>query len=402
MTESRVMAPPKALPGVASDFSLFLGGPLFQLLRRAHLSDDALTHVRQRMVAISLLAWLPLLVLSAVEGRLLGGGLSVPFLHDLEAHVRFLVAMPILIAAELVVHRRMRPIVRQFLDEELIPESAKPRFDAALAAAMRLRNSVAAEVLMIAFVCGFGFFWRRYLALETPTWYGTPSAGRLSLTLAGAWYLYLSLPLFQFLLVRWYFRIFIWARFLWAVSRLDLRLVPTHPDRTGGLGFLAGVVYAFVPLAVAHGALLAGRVADRIFYLGATLTQFKAEMVVLAVFVLLLVFTPLLLFLPALSRTKQVGLREYGVLGQRYVREFDSKWLHGGAVATEPFLGSADIQSLADLANSVEVVRTMRVVPISKAAIVLLVVSTLAPLAPLALTIMPAEELLKQLLGVLL
>ncbi len=125
-------------------------------------------------------------------------------------------------------------------------------------------------------------------------------------------------------------------------------------------------------------------------------------MVVLAVFVLLLVFTPLLLFLPALSRTKQVGLREYGVLGQRYVREFDSKWLHGGAVATEPFLGSADIQSLADLANSVEVVRTMRVVPISKAAIVLLVASTLAPLAPLALTIMPAEELLKQLLGVLL
>jgi hypothetical protein len=60
----------------------------------------------------------------------------------------------------------------------------------------------------------------------------------------------------------------IWARFLWQVSRLDLCLVPTHPDRVGGLGFLANTVYAFVPLAVAHGALLAGLLANRIFYLG--------------------------------------------------------------------------------------------------------------------------------------
>ncbi len=79
------------------DFSLVLGGPLFQLLRRAHLSDDALMLVRQRIVVISLVAWLPLLVLSALEGQLLGGSAAVPFLLDVEVHVRFLVAMPLLI-----------------------------------------------------------------------------------------------------------------------------------------------------------------------------------------------------------------------------------------------------------------------------------------------------------------
>ena len=135
-----------------TDFSLVLGGPLFQLLRRTHLSDDALMLTRQRIIVISLLAWLPLLVLSALEGQLLGGSAAVPFLLDVEVHIRFLVVVPLLIIAELVVHQRMRFVVRQFLERSLIPESALTRFDAAIASAFRLRNSVLAEVLLIAFV----------------------------------------------------------------------------------------------------------------------------------------------------------------------------------------------------------------------------------------------------------
>ena len=144
------------------------------------------------------------------------------------------------------------------------------RFEGAIASAFRLRNSVLAEVLLIAFVClvGVSVFWRQYVVLTTATWYATPTAAGMTLSRTGVWYAYVSLALFQFLLMRWYFRIFIWARFLWHVSRIELSLIPTHPDRVGGLGFLANTVYAFVPLAVAHGALLAGLIANRIFYLG--------------------------------------------------------------------------------------------------------------------------------------
>ncbi len=106
------------------DFSLVLGGPLFQLLVRAHLSDDALLHVRQRIIVIALLSWLPLLLLSALEGQLLGGSAAVSFLQDIEVHIRFLVALPLLIGAELVVHRRMRPIVQTFLERRLVAETA--------------------------------------------------------------------------------------------------------------------------------------------------------------------------------------------------------------------------------------------------------------------------------------
>jgi hypothetical protein len=384
------------------DFSLVLGGPLFQLLRRSHLSGNALELMRRRLITIPLLAWLPLLVLSVLEGQALGGNVAVPFLLDVDAHVRFLVALPLLIVAELVVHQRMRFVVRQFLERHLIAASALPRFDAAITAALRLRNSVLAEVLLIALVYGVGvlLIWRQYLVLDTATWYAAPTGAGLQLSLTGVWYGYVSLPLFQFLLMRWYFRLLIWARFLWQVSRLDLSLIPTHPDRVGGLGFLANTVYAFLPLAVAHGALLAGLLANRIFYLGATLPEFKPEIAVLVVFLLSVVLGPLLVFAPQLAQAKRTGNREYGTLAARYVREFDAKWLRGGAPANESLVGSGDIQSLADLSNSFEVVQTMRIAPVTMEALLRLVAAILAPLVPLALTMMSLEDLLKRLIGI--
>jgi hypothetical protein len=387
----------------SQDFSLVLGGPLFQLLRRSHLSGDALELMRQRILVISVLAWLPLLALSALEGQALGGRAAVPFLLDVDVHVRFLIALPLLIVAELVVHQRMRFVVAQFLERNLIPKSALPRFDAAIASAFRLRNSVLAEVLLIAivYIVGVLLLWRQYVALATATWYAMPTAEGLKLSVTGLWYAYVSLPLFQFLLVRWYYRLFIWMRFLWQVSRIELSLIPTHPDRVGGLGFLANTVFAFMPLAVAHGALLAGLIANRIFYVGAALPEFKVEIAVLAIFLLCLVLGPLLVFAPQLAQAKRTGNREYGALAERYVREFDAKWLRGGAPAGEPLVGSGDVQSLADLANSFDVVRTMRIAPITRDALLRLVAATLAPVVPLFLTMMPLEELLKRLLGIL-
>jgi len=387
----------------APEFSLVLGGPLYQLLRRVHLADDALMLQRRRIVLISLFAWLPLLALAALGGRLLGGEVAVPFLVDVDAHVKFLVAMPLLIAAELVVHQRMRALASTFRERNLIPEAATQRFDAAVASAYRLRNSVTAELLLIAivYVVGVTVVWRQYVALDAATWYATPAAGGSSLTLAGMWYGYVSLPIFQFLLCRWYFRIFIWARLLWQVSRIELRLVPTHPDRVGGLGFLAATSHAFVPLLMAHGALLAGNLANQIFHAGASLTQFRLEILLLMILMVLLVVGPLLVFAPQLAAARRTGLREYGTLAQRYVRDFDAKWVRGGGGADEPMLGSGDIQSLADLGNSFAVVQDMRIVAVTKQAMLQLAVATVAPIVPLVLTLMPLEELLKKLLGIL-
>jgi hypothetical protein len=209
-----------------------------------------------------------------------------------------------------------------------------------------------------------------------------------------------SLPLFQFLLLRWYYRLFIWARFLWQVSRLELNLMPLHPDRCGGLGFLSLVSSAFSPVLFAQGALLAGVMADRIFYAGAKLSELKLEPIGLVAIMLLAVLGPLLTFTPKLAAAKRAGLRESGALAQDYVRAFDHKWLRGGAPAEEPLIGSSDIQSLADLGNSLTVVKEMRSVPFSVQTVLQLVVSNLLPVVPLLLTVIPLKELLKGLLKV--
>jgi hypothetical protein len=291
-------------------------------------------------------------------------------------------------------------VVRQFRDRNLIPSDAQARFDAAITSALRLRNSVVAELLLITFVYGFGilYLWRQHIALATHTWYAVPSGdGGLKLSFTGAWYGYVSLPLFQFLLMRWYFRLFVWGRFLWQTSRIKLSLLPMHPDRMGGLGFLPVTVYAFAPILIAHGCVLAGLFANRIFYLGAKLPDFKIEM---AATVLLLVFAvlgPLLVFTPQLAAAKRTGAREYGVLAQRYIREFNQKWLHGQAPCGDELLGSGDIQSLADMGNSFEVIREMRAVCFTVRNIIQLALLTLLPVAPLVLTMIPLDELIERL-----
>ena len=180
----------------AVDFSLVLGGPLFQLFRRTHLTGDALQLLRRRIVVLTLLAWAPLLLLTIVEGRFWSGSVTLPFLHDVELHVRLLLALPLLVVAELVVNQRMRPMVAQFVTRGLVPDAERARFDDAVASAMRWRNSVAAEVLIIAFVyvVGVGFAWRTQLARDVASWYGVGADGTLQPSLAGWWLGLVSLP----------------------------------------------------------------------------------------------------------------------------------------------------------------------------------------------------------------
>ncbi|MGH8701469.1 MAG: hypothetical protein ACREVR_09915 [Burkholderiales bacterium] len=383
------------------DFSIVVGGPLYQLMRRSHLAGDALQLVQRRMLVLPLFAWLPLLLLSTLGGLAWGDAVKVPFLSDIEVHVRFLVALPLLILAEVAVHRRMRPVTRLLVERGLIPDTSRAKFDAAVASAWRLRNSVVAEVVLIAFVylVGLLYLWPNF-TLQVATWYATPESHGTERSLAGVWYAFVSLPLVQFILLRWYFRLFVWIRFLWQVTRGELSLIPTHPDRAGGLGFLSEAALAFAPLIAAHGALLAGAIATRIFFEGAQLTDFMFALGGLLAFLLVLALGPLLMFSPHLEAARRLGLREYGTVAERYVREFDHKWLRGGAPAGESLLGSADIQSLADLANSFEVVHRMRLVPFTSRTALQLVIVTLVPVAPLLLTVFSLEELLETLLKV--
>src|SRR5215472_6038196 len=392
----------KPATDVEQDFSLVLGGPLYQLLLRSGLIRPPFGKVGWRIGVITGLAWLPLLALTILSGRF-ASAVPIPFLSDYEVHARLLFSMPLLILAELVVYIRMRAVGAQFVERQIITGAVRPQFNAILGSAMRLRNSVPTEIAiaLLVFVAG-PFIWRGALALQSDTWYATVTGSGLSYTAAGDWYTFVSIPVFQFILLRWYYRLFIWCRLLFQVSRLELNLVPLHPDRCCGLGFLSNTVFAFAPLLAAHSGLMAGFVANRILHEGAKLPEYKFEIIAMAAFLLLIVLGPLCVFAPNLNRARLAGLRTYGKLASDYVVGFAGKWSGGAAQQIEPLLGSADIQSMADLDNSFEIIREMKIIPFGKDAVIRFVVITALPLAPLALTMFSAEELLKRLLRVLL
>ena len=399
------MTPPagaNADPTDSTDFSLVLGGPLYQLFLRSGLAKPPLDLLQRRVLALPLLTWLPLLVLSVLQGQAVAG-VELPFLQDLEAQARFLLALPLLIAAEVLVHRRLAPAVRLFVEKGIVRPEDRKRFDAILASTMGLRNSVAIEVVLIAFVLSAGhYLWQEQLAIQADTWYAAQTPQGLTWSLAGRCYAWFSLPVFQFILIRWYYRILLWGQFLWRVSRLDLDLRPAHPDRSGGLGFLGTSTYAFTPLLLGQSVVVSAMIAGRILHEGAQLPAFKYEIAGALVLALLQALGPLLVFVPGLLAAKRRGLRDYGLLADRYVREFDRKWLHGGAAPDEALVGTADIQSLADLGNSFAVVREMRAVPFGNQTVLQLLLVTGLPMLPLGLTMFPLDELIRRVLGVLL
>jgi hypothetical protein len=384
------------------DFSLVLGGPLYRLFLRTRLARPPLQCLYRRMAAISLVAWLPLVPLTIWSSNA-WRGVNLPFLFDLDAHARFLIALPLLIAAELVVHERMRPIIQQFLDRGVIPLEERPRFQAIVESTLRLRNSVWIELFILLVVLTVGHWtWKNYSSLKIATWYATTVAGRVEYTPAGYWYVFVSIPIFQFILFRWYFRFALWYRFLWKTSRLKLQLTAIHPDRAGGIGFLGYSAYAITPVLLAHTVVLAGLIGNHIWHEAGRLTDYKLEILGFVLFLLLVVLVPLSFFTFQLQRTKRLGSIAFGGFATRYVNEFSRKWIQGGAPEGESPLGSGDIQSLADLANSNDVVQQMHLIPFDKQTLIRTTIILLLPFVPLTLTMMPLEKMIDKFLGILI
>ena len=382
------------------DFSLLLGGPLYQFCLRTRLVRPPLELLHRRIIALTVFAWLPLLILTAIAGTLTHG-VSIPFIQDLDVNARLLVSLTLLVWAEPFVHQSLADTMRLLMNRDLIAANDRARLEKAVAGTVRLRNSMLAELVLLAIaVLAGNWLGTFHTTGPVDAWYGRTVGDDVQLTFAGYWYTFLSLPLFRFLLLRWYFRLVLWYRLLWQTSRFDLQLNALHPDRAGGIGFLGQSVFAFAPVFIAQTVLASASIGDNIWHNGASLPEFKLEIGGIVSVLLLLSLAPLCFFVGPMARAKQRGRVEYGTQASHYVNEFRQKWLQGNGCQAEPFLGSADIQSLADLANSYEVVSKMRLFPIGTKALVLLALVVIAPFLPLVLTMIPLSELLGRLLKI--
>jgi hypothetical protein len=245
------------------------------------------------------------------------------------------------------------------------------------------------------------YLWRSHATLHVSTWYADVSDSGMQLTGAGHWLAFVSLPVARFIVLRWYFRLLIWYVFLFRVSRLRLRLNPLHPDRAGGLAFVSDSVYAFMPVLIAQSVFLSALIGNQIWHEGTKLPEYKFLIAGVLVFLMLSVLLPLAFFSLQMMRARREALREHGLLASRYASEFRQKWLRDADASGGGVLGSADIQSLASLSVSFDVVREMGMLPFGRKVVIRLAILLALPLAPLILTMIPLEELLAKLVKVL-
>lgn len=383
-------------------FSLVLGGPLYQFYLRTHLAKPPLKLCVRRIIVVTLLAWLPLLVLSIYNGTAISG-VKVPFIYDIATHVRFLLALGLLIGAEIVVGPYIELIIKQFIRCDIVPEKNHDKFHQIIQSSLRLRDSVLAEViiLLIVFIAG-NWVWREFSQFNVATWFVDITDHGPQFTLAGYWCAFISLPIFQFILLRWYFRIFIWYRFLWKVSRLPLHLNALHPDKAGGLAFLNKSVIGFTPILLAHSALVSGIIVNRIWHTSASLSEFKFEIIGIILYLILITITPLLFFSPQLVKAKRKGTLDYAVTASSYVNRFHKRWIVAEPKNLNELLGTPDIQALSDLDNSFDFTEKMRYTPFSRNTIMQIIIVAAAPILPLFLTMMPLEEMIKNLIQIIM
>jgi hypothetical protein len=359
--------------------------------------------VNRRIIIFLALTWFPLLVLSLIEGIALGPTPEQSFLLDFASYARFFVGFPMLILAEIVIGPRLTIAGLHFVQSGLVREEDYPAFDSAVEKVIARREALLPELIMLG-ISVFGAWSMTaafYAGLET-SWQIIRTESGIRLSMAGAWYLLVAVPLLQLMFYRWIWRLIIWTGFLRDMSRLNLRLAVSHPDQAAGLGFLGTAQVSFGSLAFGLGSILSASAAFLIVFHSFNIESLKIPFGAYLVLVNLIFLGPLLVFVPLLARTRRQGLREFSALANRYDYAFVDKWIRGKAPADEPLLGTGDIQSLADLGNSYQFARQMRPIPFDLRTIIQLSVIAAAPMLPLLPLVMPVEDILKMLAKALL
>jgi hypothetical protein len=376
-------------PGKLENFSL-LGGPLHRLGVRLGLVRSGTNTVRLGL-ALGLLPWLALLVLALIDG-------TAHLLFSLAvigAHARLLLAIPLFFLCESLLAPRLETFVGTIVRSGVVPPRAQPALEAEMARIGRWKDSWLPDASSLLAAVVFSVFAAQLHISGTTAAYD-PARTATELALAGQWYLIVCLTLFRFLMIRWLWHLALWCHFLWRVSRLDLDLVPTHPDGVAGLGYLEVVHAHFTPLilalSVVQAAMLAEEISTGMTHFEAIYPAFALVLAVVAV----LFLGPLFIFTRRLWACRVQGLSDYMVFGSSYVNGFRNKWLGKDGPGPEPLLGTPDLQSLADLGNSISVVRAMRVVPISLLLLKDYALIALLPFLPLLLFKYPAADLAEQ------
>ena len=383
------------------EISLIRDDPWYRLQRRIGLIPESGLGIVRRAIFFALVAWLPITVWAAFTHRALPGTVEEPLLQHFGIHIRFLFAVPLLVLGEGVAHVLTTRLIPYFASSGLIRDDQREAFRDILRGVIRLRNSTLPWIVILAILAS-------WLGLQHPgekehelIWANVGDTAHFDLGFGGWWLAYVARPIFGALVCAWLWRLVLLFVLLKRIAGLDLQIVPTHPDRAGGLSFLEKLPRAFSLFALAISAVVSSRLAHEVVYHGVHVMSLKLVAITLLVTVTALCLAPLLVFLPTLAKARHRALLEYGALVGDHGRRVRRIWISRQPVADRSLLEAPELGPVADTAAIYESVEKMRIAPIGKEALLAIAVPVVIPLLALFAIEIPIKDVLLKILGAL-
>jgi len=381
-----------------------IDGPSQKVLHKFKLGGEDKKSISKKIIIFSMLSWLPLLILSMIESTAINPAIKIPLLYDFVLYIRVFVALPLLFIAERVIRFFSNRSLGHFIESGIVADNNIKDYEDNLKFFGRLKDSGIIDVIILVIsysivIWGWANIWKYYKVDDILTsWqFSLNSPGQLSLT--GYWYAFVTMPVFIFFFLKLFWKFLLWAIFLFKVSRMKLNIFPTDPDRAGGLAFLGYDQVFFGILGFIQNTILSAEIASKIIYTDAELADFKFIIIGIILLFTFIFISPMFFFVKKLMQTKLKGIVDYGVTSHKYVSGFHDKWINGNNPEGEKLLGSADIQSLADLFNSYGIIKTMIAFPIDMRKVIALILIVSIPFFPLALFVIPVSDIFKALAG---
>jgi hypothetical protein len=337
--------------------------------------------------------WLPLLLFGVIEWSM--DGRPGPLLRWPPVHVRFLASVPLFFLYESLVDLYAARSVDMLATGPFGDVSIRHVLPGLVHRAESLRDSrwIEGVLLVLALVAG----------RTAP--YGldisTLARGSLSEDRFGVrfWYPWVSLPLFRFLLFRGLFRWFIWARFLFQVSRVDLHPEPGHPDQAGGLAFLSEPINGFAAFLAGVSATIAATWAADVRFAGANVSSYVPQIAISTAVFAVVAVSPLCVFSTQLFRARLRAADSFSRLASFATGWFERRFM---ASPNPGVVQSFEVQSLADLANVYDRAARLRLVPVDLRTLGIVFLAILAPMSALPLVALPFAVLIHKLVALLL
>ncbi len=391
-SETRTDSSPLALSLVCDD-------PPFRVLRRVGLIPRDGLGTGRRALFFALVTWLPIAVWAALAGRALPTGAGEPLLEHFGVQVRCLIAIPVLILAQGFAHKTTTLLLPWFVKSGVVPKEKRPQLEEIVRGVMRLRNAIAPWVVIAGVVIAWTVLQPALQDTDDLSWANETSAtGTAHFGFGGWWFLVVARPVYFALLLAWIWRVVLLAVLFRRIAKLGLELVPTHPDRVGGLGFVERFAAIFGPVAFALSAVLSSHWAHQVMYHDLPIQSVRAPAAVFLVVIVILFLSPLFVFVGPLAAAKKRAELEYGALVGEHGGLVRKRWILRQTVSGDEILHAPEIGPVADAVSLFEAVRHMRPFPIGKRALIAVALPTLIPI----LVVIAIKVPLRQVLGKLM